>query len=99
MMLDYARGVANLAVRKIGELGFDAMYGSSGTIMNLAEITARRIGVNVASMRNYNLKYTDLAETISILCSLDLEQRRIVPGINPERADIIIGGAPSSTRL
>ena len=30
---------------------------------------------------------------IDLLCSLPLEQRRKVPGINPERADIIIPGA------
>lgn len=92
-MLEYARGVANLAVRKVRETGFDEVFGSSGTIMNLAEITAKRIGDNVSSMRNYSLKYSDLSETISILCGLDLDQRRGVPGINPERADIIVSGA------
>jgi exopolyphosphatase/guanosine-5'-triphosphate,3'-diphosphate pyrophosphatase len=92
-MLDYARGLSNLAVRKINEVGFDQAYGSSGTIMNLAEITAKRIGANVGSMRNFNMKYDDLSETIEILCDLSLEERRNVPGINPERADIILGGA------
>ncbi len=92
-MLDYSRGVSNLAVRKVNEIGFDQAYGSSGTIMNLAEITAKRKGASVSSMRNFNLKYDDLAETIQILCGLSVEERRNVPGINPERADIIISGA------
>ena len=34
-----------------------------------------------------------LREVVEHLCSLPLERRREVPGINPERADIIIPGA------
>ncbi len=89
---NYIRGGASNTFRKIREHHFDLAYGSSGTIMNLAEITARRLG-GVTSLRNYCLTYPDLCETISILCSLDLERRRNVPGINPERADIIVSGA------
>lgn len=92
-LVEYAQGIATHAVRKIRDIGFDVVYGSSGTITNLAEITARRVDPSITSIRNYYMKYTDLAETISILCSLSLEQRRSVPGINPDRADIIVSGA------
>jgi len=34
-----------------------------------------------------------LREVVDLLCSLPLDKRREVPGINPERADIIIAGA------
>jgi exopolyphosphatase/guanosine-5'-triphosphate,3'-diphosphate pyrophosphatase len=37
--------------------------------------------------------YKDLRKVIDLLCSLPLEQRRKIPGMNPERADIIIPGA------
>ncbi len=37
--------------------------------------------------------YKDLRKVVELLCSLPLEQRRKIPGINPERADIIIPGA------
>jgi exopolyphosphatase/guanosine-5'-triphosphate,3'-diphosphate pyrophosphatase len=39
------------------------------------------------------LLYRDLQTTIRMLCSLSLEERRLVPGLTPVRADIIIGGA------
>jgi len=91
-MLDHVRGAANHAVRRVAEHGFDQAYGSSGTIINLAEITARRLNENVTTIRNYPLRYTDLVETTAMLCGLTLEQRRNAPGINPERADIIISG-------
>lgn len=92
-ILDYVRGAAGRVLRNVREQGFDLAFGSSGTIMNLAEITARRKGDDLTSIRNYELAYSDLTDTISMLCGLDLEERRGVPGMNPERADIIISGA------
>lgn len=92
-MIDYIHNDGANTFRKIRNQKFDIAYGSSGTIMNLAEITARRKEGGVNSIRNYTLKYSDLAETIQMLCGMSVEERRNVPGINPERADIIIGGA------
>ncbi len=92
-MLDYIRGASSNATRKITEMGFDAAYGSSGTIINLGEITAKRVSPGINNIRNYLLKYSDLVETTAMLCSLSVDERRNVPGINPERADIIVSGA------
>jgi exopolyphosphatase/guanosine-5'-triphosphate,3'-diphosphate pyrophosphatase len=39
------------------------------------------------------LTYRDLQATIRMLCSLPLEERRLVSGLTPARADIVIGGA------
>jgi len=70
------------------------MYGSSGTAQNLAEIiTNAAVTPNPTSLRNYELSLADVQATTKWLCAMTLEQRRRVPGINPERADIIIGGA------
>jgi len=66
--------------------------GSSGTIMNLAEIAQKAIHGN-DSNNNPVLSMKDLQKVIDLLCSLPLDQRRKVPGMNPERADIIIAGA------
>jgi len=40
-MQDYVRGVSIHSVQRVRERGFDVMYGSSGTILNLAEIVAQ----------------------------------------------------------
>ncbi|MGD0818912.1 MAG: Ppx/GppA family phosphatase, partial [Methanomassiliicoccales archaeon] len=63
---------------------------SSGTAINLAEISNRMN--SSAESRNMTLRRSQLKKIMTMLCSLPLEERRRVPGINPERADIIIGG-------
>lgn len=66
--------------------------GSSGTIINLAEIDQKAIHQN-GSNGDLVLSGKDLQKVTDLLCSLTLDQRRKVPGMNPERADIIIAGA------
>jgi len=80
------------SVKKIKKQKPDLAIGSSGTIMNLAEIAQKNFHQNGNSQDSV-LIYKDLRKVIELLCSLPLEQRRKVPGINPERADIIIPGA------
>jgi Exopolyphosphatase len=92
-MRQYTRGVATHAYRKIEQAGFDVAVASSGTAMNLAAVAARRAGQDPATFSNYTLKTSDLREVAEMLCGLTLEERRKVPGLNPERADIIVAGA------
>ena len=77
---------------KIRKLPFDLVIGSSGTIINLAEIATRMQPQNNGA-RKEELSYRDLKKTADLLCSVSLEERKRVPGMNPERADIIIAGA------
>lgn len=69
----------------------ECAFGSSGTITNLAEIAMNMHGR--CDTEELVLSYNDLRKVISTLCSLSLDERKKVDGINPERADIIIGGA------
>jgi len=78
-------------VQKVKKIKFDVAIGSSGTIINLAEITQRSIHQN-SSSSNGSLSHKDVKKIAELLCSLPLESRRKIPGINPERADIIIAG-------
>ena len=90
----HVRGLLAPAARAISQAGFSVMYGSSGTAQNLAEIVAHAAPAPVpTSLRNYELPLADIQATTKRLCALTLEQRRRVPGINPERADIILGGS------
>ncbi len=79
------------SVQKLREQKPDLAIGSSGTIINLAEIAHRNLHQNTNSSEIV-LTYKDLQKVIGILCSLPLEERKKIPGINPERADIIIPG-------
>lgn len=80
------------SVRKIRSLKPVLAIGSSGTIMNLAEIAQKAIHQN-GSNGDPVLSSKDLQKVTDLICSLPLDQRRKIPGMNPERADIIIAGA------
>ena len=80
------------SIRKIRALKPVMAIGSSGTVMNLAEIAQKALHQN-GSNADAVLTSRDLQKVIELLRSLPLEQRRKVPGMNPERADIIIAGS------
>jgi exopolyphosphatase/guanosine-5'-triphosphate,3'-diphosphate pyrophosphatase len=93
-MTQHVRSALVPAVRAINREGFFAMYGSSGTAQNIAEIAAHASeGLVPTSYRNHVLNLTDVQAITKRLGAMTLEQRRRVPGINPERADIILGGS------
>jgi exopolyphosphatase/guanosine-5'-triphosphate,3'-diphosphate pyrophosphatase len=66
--------------------------GSSGTIETIVEI-ASKMFLKRRSKKEDLFTHSQIKQVIIHLCSLSLEERRHVEGINPERADIIIGGA------
>ena len=67
-------------------------FGSSGSVENLAAIAARVLYQRQPE-RQEVLTSADLARVVTLLRGLTLDERRKLPGINPERADIIIPGA------
>jgi exopolyphosphatase/guanosine-5'-triphosphate,3'-diphosphate pyrophosphatase len=82
-----ARTLSDLRARR-----FDLALGSSGTIESLADIASRMFQKRPAQ-RDEALSLSDLKLVVATLSSLSVEERRNVPGMNPMRADIIIGGA------
>ncbi len=89
------RHVRMTAIRTLQQMHsyrFDRVFGSSGTAENLTDIAARALH-NRQREHEDVLPYRDLKEVVEMLCALSLEARRKVPGINPERADILIAGA------
>ncbi len=89
-MQQFVRNVIAQPLTRLRKAPHSRVFGSSGTIQNLAEIASR---LYPQTSTPALLRYEDLRSTIERLCSLSLEERRKVPGINPGRADIIIGGA------
>ena len=86
------RNTIGYDVQKIRRLNCDLAIGSSGTVLNLAEIAAR-MPPGTGDGGAGELSYRRLKKSAERLCSLSLEERRKVPGMNPERADIIVAGA------
>jgi Exopolyphosphatase len=92
LLQQYVKNAIIHTVQKIKNQKIDLAIGSSGSIMNLTEIAAKAFPPDKPAPVG-TLTYRDLKKTTEMLCSLPLEERRKVPGINPERADIIIAGA------
>jgi exopolyphosphatase/guanosine-5'-triphosphate,3'-diphosphate pyrophosphatase len=86
----YIRRSAASTLRELADFPIELAVGSSGTIESLADVASR---LKDTSSEPGRMTYHDLQSTIRMLCSLSLEQRRLVPGLTPARADIIIGGA------
>ena len=88
----YVRTGSVRTLQRLRQYPVDLAIGSSGTVMNLAEI-AMRMTYRRSLQKDDVLTREQLRSTVQLLCSLPLEERRRVPGLNPERADIIIAGA------
>jgi exopolyphosphatase/guanosine-5'-triphosphate,3'-diphosphate pyrophosphatase len=88
----YVRARSVRTLQRLRQFPIEQAIGSSGTIMNLAEI-AIRMAYRRGLAKGDAVSRAQLRDVIDLLCSLPLERRREVPGINPDRADIIIAGA------
>ncbi|MDI9393992.1 MAG: Ppx/GppA phosphatase family protein [Euryarchaeota archaeon] len=85
------RKSANL-IKELSSYTIGCAVGSSGTIENLAKIAFVYLR-KTASESFEKLEYEDLKEIVRAMCALPLEERRKFPGINSQRADIILAGA------
>jgi exopolyphosphatase/guanosine-5'-triphosphate,3'-diphosphate pyrophosphatase len=67
--------------------------GIGGTIRNLASAAERRAGLPETDAQGYLLTRDALEDLIEELADLPPEKRGNVPGIKPDRGDVILGGA------
>lgn len=91
-MQRYIRTRSVRTIERLREFTIEHAIGSSGTVLNLCEIAMRK-AFKRGLVKGDVLTREQLREVVDLLCSLPLDKRREVPGINPERADIIIAGA------
>ena len=69
------------------------LIGSGGTFTNLAGIYLSRQGILTArSVHAAHIPRADLEHILDTLTEMSPDERREVPGLNPERADIIVAG-------
>ena len=85
----YVKSALVRTKKEIMQRKVDMALGSSGTTVNIGEILMRQDN----GARPGVIRHSQLRKLIPYLASMTLAERRKVPGINPERADIIVAGA------
>ncbi len=88
----YVQGVASHVIRRVQGAGFDVAIGSAGTVNALSAMIARRTTDVAYDQSSPSFRLGDLRDVMHMLCRLPLDERRKVAGMDPNRADIILGG-------
>jgi exopolyphosphatase/guanosine-5'-triphosphate,3'-diphosphate pyrophosphatase len=81
--------------REVHKHGFETAVGSSGTILNIAQmIQILRHEQPTRFLSNFTFSRMELAEVVKLLVKADtLKKRQKIEGLDPKRADIILAGA------
>jgi exopolyphosphatase/guanosine-5'-triphosphate,3'-diphosphate pyrophosphatase len=75
------------------------MIGAGGTFLALANISMRRRGKTFSTVGGYELDRSEVRHILEYLRHLPLRDRKGVPGLNADRADIIVAGITVIERL
>ena len=88
--------------RGVGEREWAAarVIGSGGTFTNLARMAvSRRGGAPVEMVHGLSLSTAEVEHLLEWLATKTPDQRRALPGLNPQRADIILAGVAVCAEL
>ncbi|MDQ1254743.1 MAG: exopolyphosphatase / guanosine-5-triphosphate,3-diphosphate pyrophosphatase [Euryarchaeota archaeon] len=89
---NYVRHKSAYVIKELSKYKVSCAIGSSGTIENLARIAF--VYQHRTERESFEkLEFEALKKIVRAMCTLPLEERRNFPGINAQRADIIISGA------
>ena len=69
-----------------------SVIGSGGTLTAIAAMVAASRGEEYSSLHGYELLHADVVHLLAMLSRTSLAERRDLPGLNPDRADIIVAG-------
>jgi exopolyphosphatase / guanosine-5'-triphosphate,3'-diphosphate pyrophosphatase len=88
-------------IRAIGKssLRAEVMVGSGGTFTALAHMSKWQREGRHGSVQGYMLTPAEIVHLLDRLREAPLEVRRQIPGLSPDRADIIVAGATVISRL
>jgi len=74
-------------------LGVSELIGLAGTVTTLCTVKLGLVEYSTEEVNGQELTRAELAEQIRRYASLPLPERRRIPGLEPARADVILGGA------
>jgi len=91
----HVRMVLAPMVRHVEALGFDVAIASSGTAETVAALVqAQRGGSSLRTYNNFEMTAAEISGVLALLTNCEsVDARRRLPGMDPARADIILGGA------
>jgi exopolyphosphatase/guanosine-5'-triphosphate,3'-diphosphate pyrophosphatase len=69
------------------------LVGIGGTVRNLAKVDLKRADYPLPLLHGYFLKQRRLQALLEDLAGRSMKRRATMPGLNPDRADTIVGGA------
>ena len=79
-------------VNKIKKRGFSILVGLAGTISTLAAVDLELIAYSKNKIHHHILSEQKIRQIYGLFCSVNLEERKKIAGLDPKRADIIISG-------
>jgi exopolyphosphatase/guanosine-5'-triphosphate,3'-diphosphate pyrophosphatase len=82
-----------------GDWSGAAVIGSGGTFTNLGSMEQARRGAAGRSVHGISVGKDELRILMLRLADMSAEERRKVPGLKPERADIIVAGLAVALQL
>ncbi len=75
------------------------LIGSGGTLTSLAAMVMAMRGERYDSVHGYEVLRSEVVHLLAMLQRKDLKARREIPGLNPDRADIILAGVTAVNEL
>ena len=74
------------------QLPVQALIGSGGTMTSIGGMAMAMRKEQFDSVHHYEVLHSEVVHLLAMLARKDQKARRAVPGLNPERADIIVAG-------
>jgi exopolyphosphatase/guanosine-5'-triphosphate,3'-diphosphate pyrophosphatase len=92
---EHVKAYINPMARRVRTHGFEVAVGSSGTVLNIAQmIQALRGQEPTRYLSNFVFSRFELGEVVKMLVKADtVKKRQKIEGLDPKRVDIILGGA------
>jgi exopolyphosphatase/guanosine-5'-triphosphate,3'-diphosphate pyrophosphatase len=75
------------------------LIGSGGTITNIGNMVMARRKEQYDSVHGYEVLHSEVVHLLAMLERMTCKERREVPGLSPERADIIVAGVAAVEAL